>query len=99
MLLEASVLFQSRGMDWAGYYHQTGRVTFPEGSVPNWNTNDHGVNNAERGSIFNTAFGACRRRTPRGYDGSNGGIDETHLEVPSDRRRTSAFADDMLRDD
>ena len=30
-----------------GYYHQTGKITFPEGSVPGWNTNDHGVNNAE----------------------------------------------------
>jgi len=47
MLLEASTLFQSRGMDWPGYYHQTGAITFPEGSVPGWNTNDHGVNNAE----------------------------------------------------
>ena len=34
-------------MDWPGYYHQTGSITFPEGSVPGWNTNDHGVNNAE----------------------------------------------------
>lgn len=28
-------------------YHQTGAVKFPEGSVTGWNTNDHGVNQAE----------------------------------------------------
>eukprot|EP00965_Chrysotila_dentata_P060180 1995555-Pleurochrysis_carterae.AAC.1 len=27
---------------------RSGRVKFPLGSVPNWNTNDHGVNNAGR---------------------------------------------------
>ena len=29
------------------YYHQNGTNQFPEGSVAGWNTNDHGVNNAE----------------------------------------------------
>jgi hypothetical protein len=47
MLLNASTLFAKKGMDWEGYYHQTGGVKFPEGSVNGWNTNDHGVNNAE----------------------------------------------------
>lgn len=47
MLLNASVLFQAKGMDWHSYYHQTGNIKFPNGSVNGWNTNDHGVNNAE----------------------------------------------------
>jgi hypothetical protein len=36
-------------MDWGAYYHRRGGVKFPLGSVPDWNTNDHGVNNAEVG--------------------------------------------------
>ena len=47
MLLNASVLFAKKGMNWKAYYHQTGSIKFPEGSVAGWNTNDHGVNNAE----------------------------------------------------
>lgn len=47
LLLNASALFASKGMDWRSYYHQVGRLQFPEGSVPGWNTHDHGVNNAE----------------------------------------------------
>eukprot|EP00854_Cymbomonas_tetramitiformis_P005362 gene5362-6506_t len=47
MLLEAASIFQQKGMDWAGYYHRTGGVKFPTGPVLGWNTNDHGVNNAE----------------------------------------------------
>ena len=34
-------------MDWAAYYARTGPVKFPTGPVSGWNTNDHGVNNAE----------------------------------------------------
>ena len=34
-------------MDWESYYHQTGNIKFPEADVHSWNTNDHGVNNAE----------------------------------------------------
>jgi len=47
MLLNASALFEAKGMDWVSYYHQNGSIKFPEGSVGSWNTNDHGVNNAE----------------------------------------------------
>ena len=50
MLLNASVLFRQKGMAWGDYYHQTGAhgvPKFPEGPVRGWNTNDHGVNNAE----------------------------------------------------
>ena len=47
LLLNASRLFETKGMDWAAYYSRTGKIKFPLGSVPNWNTNDHGVNNAE----------------------------------------------------
>ena len=47
MLLNASAMFMQKGMDWNGYYHQTGEVKFPEKAVNVWNTNDHGVNNAE----------------------------------------------------
>jgi hypothetical protein len=47
MLFNASAQFKAKGMDWSGYYHQTGGVKFPEKAVNNWNTNDHGVNNAE----------------------------------------------------
>ena len=47
LLLNASQLFRVKGMNWTSYYHQTGAVKFPETSVPTWNTNDHGVNNAE----------------------------------------------------
>ena len=47
MLLEASALFASKGMDWLSYYHQNGSIKFPMKDVGNWNTNDHGVNNAE----------------------------------------------------
>ena len=46
-LLNASRLFEAKGMDWEGYYKRTGGVKFPLGSVDGWNTNDHGVNNAE----------------------------------------------------
>jgi len=37
----------AKGMDWRSYYHRTGGVQFPEKAVNRWNTNDHGVNNAE----------------------------------------------------
>ena len=47
MLMNASRLFRSKGMDWFAYYNRSGPVKFPSASVPNWNTNDHGVNNAE----------------------------------------------------
>jgi len=47
LLLNASALFRAKGMDWDAYYHQTGPIKFPEGPVSGWNTNDHGVNNAE----------------------------------------------------
>eukprot|EP00041_Stephanoeca_diplocostata_P033227 m.1093373 g.1093373 ORF g.1093373 m.1093373 type:complete len:968 (+) comp24297_c0_seq3:111-3014(+) len=47
LLLNASALFQAKGMNWHDYYHRTGSVQFPTGPVQNWNTNDHGVNNAE----------------------------------------------------
>ena len=47
MLLDASRLFRAKGMDWLGYYSRNGHVKFPTGPVPTWNTNDHGVNNAE----------------------------------------------------
>ena len=47
LLLNASYLFREKGMDWFGYYNRSGPIKFPNGSVPNWNTNDHGVNNAE----------------------------------------------------
>lgn len=47
LLMNASRLFRSKGMDWHAYYARTGPVKFPYGSVDNWNTNDHGVNNAE----------------------------------------------------
>ena len=47
MLLNASRLFESKGMDWEGYYKRTEGVKFPLGPVDGWNTNDHGVNNAE----------------------------------------------------
>ena len=47
------------------------------------------------------AFGACRRRTPRGSIGSEGwrrkDLGETRLQVPSYRPRSSAFAVAMLR--
>jgi hypothetical protein len=72
MLLNASTLFAHKGMDWKAYYHQTGRIKFPEGSVPNWNTNDHGVNNAE-GAIrwqvllfFGPHFRVCSTTPRRG---------------------------------
>jgi hypothetical protein len=42
MLMNASALFAAKGMDWEGYYHQTGGIKFPEKPVNNWNTNDHG---------------------------------------------------------
>eukprot|EP00966_Prymnesium_polylepis_P285992 6606292-Prymnesium_polylepis.1 len=47
MLMNASRLFESKGMDWEAYYNRSGAVKFPKGSVGTWNTNDHGVNNAE----------------------------------------------------
>ena len=47
MLLRSSIMFQQKGMNWSSYYHQEGTVRFPEGPVQGWNTNDHGVNNAE----------------------------------------------------
>lgn len=47
MLLNSSALFAQKGMNWNAYYHRTGSIKFPFGPVPNWNTNDHGVNNAE----------------------------------------------------
>merc|ERR1711988_2077115 len=47
MLANASAEFKAKGMDWSSYYHQTGGVRFPEKAVNSWNTNDHGVNNAE----------------------------------------------------
>lgn len=47
MLLNASRVFMARGMDWDAYYSRTGDVKFPLGPVYTWNTNDHGVNNAE----------------------------------------------------
>ena len=47
LLLNASALFASKGMDWRSYYHQMGSLKFPEGPVSGWNTHDHGVNNAE----------------------------------------------------
>ena len=47
MLLNASRLFRTKGMDWLAYYNRTGSIQFPSGSVGTWNTNDHGVNNAE----------------------------------------------------
>jgi hypothetical protein len=34
-------------MDWLSYYHRNGTVKFPLLDVHAWNTNDHGVNNAE----------------------------------------------------
>jgi len=33
--------------DWLSYYNQNGSNKFPVGPVAGWNTNDHGVNNAE----------------------------------------------------
>ena len=47
LLMNASALFEAKGMDWFAYYSRTGPIKFPFGSVKNWNTNDHGVNNAE----------------------------------------------------
>lgn len=47
MLLNASLQFKLKGMDWGAYYHRTGPVKFPKKAVNAWNTNDHGVNNAE----------------------------------------------------
>ena len=47
LLLDSARLFRSKGMDWLAYYNRTGPVKFPLGSVGGWNTNDHGVNNAE----------------------------------------------------
>eukprot|EP00911_Craspedida_sp_UC1_P000447 UC1_evm4s337 len=47
VLINASALFQAKGMNWYAYYHRTGAIKFPKGSVEGWNTNDHGVNNAE----------------------------------------------------
>lgn len=47
LLLNASAVFAARGMQWQDYYHQNGSIKFPEGPVQGWNTNDHGVNNAE----------------------------------------------------
>ena len=47
MLMNASLLFMAKGMDWDAYYSQRGPIQFPEGPVGSWNTNDHGVNNAE----------------------------------------------------
>ena len=47
LLMNASALFEAKGMDWFAYYSRTGPIKFPLGSVKNWNTNDHGVNNAE----------------------------------------------------
>ena len=47
MLLNASAEFRRRGMDWRSYYHRSGPVKFPLQPVNTWNTNDHGVNNAE----------------------------------------------------
>jgi hypothetical protein len=38
LLLNASRLFRSKGMDWQAYYARTGPVKFPSGSVGNWNT-------------------------------------------------------------
>jgi len=47
LLMNASRLFEAKGMDWYAYYSRTGAVRFPLGPVPTWNVNDHGVNNAE----------------------------------------------------
>lgn len=47
VLRNASSLFMQKGMDWAGYYHQTAEQKFPEVDVQAWNVYDHGVNNAE----------------------------------------------------
>eukprot|EP01044_Picomonas_judraskeda_P014651 COSAG03_NODE_2357_length_2848_cov_1.836668_2_plen_314_part_01 len=47
MLLNASALFANKGMNWLNYYHRNGSIKFPFADVHGWNTNDHGVNNAE----------------------------------------------------
>ena len=47
LLMNASALFQAKGMNWDAYYSRTGSIKFPLGPVTGWNTNDHGVNNAE----------------------------------------------------
>ena len=40
MLMNASRLFRSKGMDWFSYYNQSGNgPKFPTGPVGNWNTN------------------------------------------------------------
>ena len=41
LLLNASRLFERKGMDWQAYYSRTGSVKFPLGPVAGWNTNDH----------------------------------------------------------
>lgn len=43
MLLNSSLLFEKKGMNWHDYYHRHGNVKFPLESVVGWNTNDHGV--------------------------------------------------------
>ena len=43
LLLNSSRTFRAKGKDWHAYYHQL----FPKSDVSGWNTNDHGVNNAE----------------------------------------------------
>ena len=40
-------LFAQKGMNWLSYYHRNGSIKFPFADVHGWNTNDHGVNNAE----------------------------------------------------
>ena len=47
MLMNASALFAQKGMNWLSYYHRNGSIKFPFADVHGWNTNDHGVNNAE----------------------------------------------------
>jgi hypothetical protein len=39
MLLNASALFASKGMDWLSYYHRNGSIKFPFADVHGWNTN------------------------------------------------------------
>tara|TARA_B100000795_G_scaffold207636_1_gene161106 strand:+ start:576 stop:848 length:273 start_codon:yes stop_codon:yes gene_type:complete len=39
LLLNASRLFERKGMDWQAYYSRTGSVKFPLGPVAGWNTN------------------------------------------------------------
>ena len=43
LLLNSAIMFRAKGKDWRQYYHNL----FPKSDVPGWNTNDHGVNNAE----------------------------------------------------